>query len=536
MEDNTHEFSNTGNAFEAWTPERSDAAVQLEDQILDLAGEIEAAIHRLLLLLARFDALRGWELGGFSSCAHWLAARAGIDLGAAREKVRTARGLEALPLTSAALSQGRITYSQARALTRVATADDEDLLLDEAEGRTTAQVERLVRGWRLARAEDEAEREEERQRSRCFSVVPDLDGMYRVHGRLTPEQGAMLMRAIDQMGDLLFRESQPGSAYETPKALEAMEQRLGRSKEASSAAASRRRADALALLAERAMRGCGEMMHEAEGVAENESADVASDVPISGSAAERYQVLLYVDMEALEARDARTEHDAGSEQDAREQDARVVRRRSLRSMLEDNVRVSQETSRRRCCDAAVVPVATDGSGHILNLGHRVRTVNPSLRRALEARDRGCRFPGCGKRYTEAHHIKHWADGGETSLTNCVLLCRHHHRLVHEGGWRLHSGSRGEAIFMDPRGHMHADGRWAVRRDLRQKAEHDMQNDARDIPDDRPNDRPDDRPSDGPESGPPSPHVRESQPVYGRGVTHELRRTRVDASFRSTVAV
>ncbi|MBT8396631.1 MAG: HNH endonuclease, partial [Gemmatimonadetes bacterium] len=68
-------------------------------------------------------------------------------------------------------------------------------------------------------------------------------------------------------------------------------------------------------------------------------------------------------------------------------------------------------------------------------GRRTRTVSPSLRRALEARDRGCRFPGCGLRFAEAHHDKHWADGGETRLRNLVLLCRRHHRAVHEGGVR-----------------------------------------------------------------------------------------------------
>src|SRR5690606_7584223 len=76
---------------------------------------------------------------------------------------------------------------------------------------------------------------------------------------------------------------------------------------------------------------------------------------------------------------------------------------------------------------------------------------PPLRRALEVRDRGCRFPGCGLRFTDAHHVVHWADGGETSLDNCVLLCGFHHRLVHEGGWRIQLWKPGEPVFIDPRG-------------------------------------------------------------------------------------
>ncbi|MFW6200514.1 MAG: HNH endonuclease signature motif containing protein, partial [Gemmatimonadota bacterium] len=83
-----------------------------------------------------------------------------------------------------------------------------------------------------------------------------------------------------------------------------------------------------------------------------------------------------------------------------------------------------------------------------------RTISPALRRALEVRDRGCRFPGCGLRFTDGHHVEHWADGGETRLDNLILLCGFHHRLVHEGGWRVERWGRGgerRPAFIDPRG-------------------------------------------------------------------------------------
>jgi hypothetical protein len=83
-------------------------------------------------------------------------------------------------------------------------------------------------------------------------------------------------------------------------------------------------------------------------------------------------------------------------------------------------------------------------------GEASRTVPAALRRALEARDRGCRFPGCGLRFTDAHHLVHWADGGETSLANTVLLCRRHHRLV-EGGCRVFSDKHGRVVFFTPLG-------------------------------------------------------------------------------------
>jgi hypothetical protein len=417
----------------------ADALSELEDRILVLSAHIEASEQRRLELIAEFDRRRGWELGGHRSAAHWLAARAGLDLGTAREKVRVARALEGLPLTRAWLAMGRITFSQARALTRVATADDEMELLELARGRSVAEVERLVRGWRLGSAAEGLEREAERHTSRTFSVVPDLDGMYVVRGRLTPEQGAVLMRAIEAASDVLFREAHtPGrggaEAYEVPAELT----------EETGSAAARRRADAVALLAECAL-GAGFGARKAEGVEDVEGAEDAegasSPHPLSGTRASRYQVMLHVELDALRAHDATG--GAGC------------------SHLADGVRVSHETSRRVACDTAVVPLFLGAGGDVVDAGHARRVVQPSLRRALEARDRGCRFPGCGLRYTEAHHVEHWADGGETSLENCLLLCRHHHRLVHEGGWRMEAVGGGRVVFRDPRGGAHYDGRFTL---------------------------------------------------------------------------
>ncbi len=93
--------------------------------------------------------------------------------------------------------------------------------------------------------------------------------------------------------------------------------------------------------------------------------------------------------------------------------------------------------------------AADGS--VLDVGRRTRTIPPALRRALRARDRQCRFPGCHARRCDSHHIQSWADGGATRLDNLVLLCRRHHRAVHEEGFQVRLGPAGDAEFRWPDG-------------------------------------------------------------------------------------
>ena len=416
--------------------EESDALVTLGDEIATLAAHIHAATHRLLVLLAEFDRRGGWEREGHPSCAHWLAFRTGIDLGAAREKVRAARALLGLPRTSAAMSRGELSFSQVRALSRVATADNEADLLELAKGCTTAQLERVVRGWKRGSRQDEAALERWQHESRTFSVFPDSDGMYVVRGKLPPEVGALLMRAVEAASDALYRDesglerlagaSRPGAdagAEGSPPS--------GSPQPDTLRAAAQRRADAVGLLAERAM-------------AAGFGADAA---PVSGTRAARYQVVLHVDMETLAEDSAGSAAGADGSADG-----------SARSDLEDGTRVSAETSRRLSCDAARIRVTHAPGGSVLDVGRRTRTIPPALRRALEARDRGCRFPGCGSRFCDAHHVKHWADGGPTSLGNTVLLCRHHHRLVHEGGWRVGWDREGRPVFVDPRGGEHYDAR------------------------------------------------------------------------------
>ena len=350
---------------------------RLEEEIAELAAYLDAAVHRLLTRLREFDRREGWG-GGFASCAHWLSWRVGLDLGAAREKVRVARALERLPALDEALRTGLVSYSKVRALTRIATPETEASLLEFALNGSAAQVERLVRAWRKVDHNEEARAEQERHASRYLTLQPDGDGMYELRGRLDPEVAMALKRALESASWDLYRS--PGGAADETEATPAQ-----------------RRADAIGLVAERAH-------HGAAGEASTPTASAGPDHRL---------VVIHVDEDALAG--------AGSGGDA---------------VLEDGTRVSAETSRRLACDAARVRMTHAADGTVGAVGRKTRAVPPALRRALDQRDGGCRFPGCGSRFCDAHHVRHWADGGESRLDNLVLLCRRHHRAVHEDGFRL----------------------------------------------------------------------------------------------------
>ena len=348
----------------------------LGDEIAALCAHISAATYRLLSLLRRYDEQGLWE--GCRSCAHWLSWRTGISLGPAREKVRVARCLPSLPLISASLAKGEISYSKVRALTRVATADNEAELLTFARHGTTAHVERLIRGLRRLELADAGA--EARAARRGLSLYPTDDGDYEVRGRLSPEVGALLLKALEEGEARIYRE-----------------QRAAGTENRTSVA--QRRAEALGLWLE-----------------------------------ERLQPQVQLVLHSFETSGSRVTDAAPS------------------AVTEDGVRVSAETSSRLCCDAEVVPIARGGDGSVLDVGRRQRTVGWRLRKALNARDGGCRFPGCASRLrTHAHHIRHWARGGETAMDNLVLLCPFHHRAVHEGGWRVEMDEGGVPRFFNPLG-------------------------------------------------------------------------------------
>ncbi|MFT5172102.1 MAG: hypothetical protein ACI8W7_000266, partial [Gammaproteobacteria bacterium] len=169
----------------------------LGDRICELAAHLNAASCRLLELIAEFDQCEGWGDDGCNSCAHWLNCKCGVGLNAAREKVRVAHALAVLPQTRETFSKGIISYSKVRAMTRVASADNEDYLLMIATHGTAAHVETVVRGYRRAKADLELEQANARHERRALDWCYDDDGMVIVKIRLTPEDGANFIKAIE---------------------------------------------------------------------------------------------------------------------------------------------------------------------------------------------------------------------------------------------------------------------------------------------------------------------------------------------------
>src|SRR5438093_4382870 len=214
---------------------------RLGHEIAKLSAHLDAAVARLLDLIREFDAREGWN-NGFRSCAHWLSWRVGLDMGAAREKVRVARALGTLPRLAQALARGELSYAKVRALTRVATPETEERLLAVARAGTAEHVERIVRGWRRVDRQAEAREAILQHASRALHVYPDSDGTVRINGRLTAEVGELLTQALTAARETLYQQRRAEAAGTGPSDVfeetPTMEQQ---------------QADALALLAETAL-------------------------------------------------------------------------------------------------------------------------------------------------------------------------------------------------------------------------------------------------------------------------------------------
>jgi len=374
--------------------ERSDGE-KLGDEITELCGYIYAATCHLLELIREFDERQYWAELGFQSCAHWLNFKCGFGMNSARERLRVAHALGDLPKISEKFSEGAISYSKVRAITRVADSSNENYLLMIATHGTAHHVERFIAQFRRAEKLQDAEFANDQYQKREVTYYYDHDGCVVMKARIPADQGEVIIKALEMAMEEDFVGARPAGdcgrqlAGDEPEPI------------------ATRRADALCEIAETYMNN-----------SEN-----------SGSTADRYQVVVHVGAHP----------------------ASPCRRQLAGDTphLENGPHVTAETSRRIACDCSSTVIKEDEQREPLSIGRRSRSIPPPMRRALKARDGGCRFPGCtNHKFVDGHHIIHWADGGETSLDNLVLLCRHHHHLVHEGGFDCKRSKDGEVWFED----------------------------------------------------------------------------------------
>jgi hypothetical protein len=409
---------------------------RLEAQICELAGHLTAATCRFLILLADFDARRGWASWDMNSCASWLSWKCQMSSGAAREHVRVARALRDLPVIRAEFAAARLSYAKVRALTRIATPGNEKGLAEMAGPMTGNQLERFARAHRQVTAADDAGARIRRRLTWRFEDDGSLAGTFR----LPPLAGAVLLKALRAAaGDLEHphgvEDGDSAVSAETPAAGERQAANGGEQPTVTSSSL----ADALLVIAEAFLAGQ---------VAAADNPDV-------------YQVIVHVGTDVLAQGDpvggtdgqlGETPAGVSAETPA---DSRPVPGHladPARCHVEDGPAIGVSTAQMLACTATLSWMRHDHDGTLLDVGRRRRRPTAALRRAARERDHcRCRFPGCESRRVDLHHIQHWINGGRTSLNNLISLCPYHHRLVHERGHLIASAAGGAFAFYHPDG-------------------------------------------------------------------------------------
>ena len=322
------------------------------------------------LAAAEFDEIGGWCEGGIRSFPHWLAITMGFDPHTGKEILRVGKALKSLPLIAAAFAAGQLSFDKVRQITTVAGPETDELMLSIGRGASGSQLERICRSLRRMKEADAPRHDEEELAKRGLWTHFDDDGMMRLVAKLPPEDGAVVMAAIES---ITGSKPLPDSSADDPWAA--------------------RRADALVAMSEHVISG------------------VAGGLVVAGEAR---QVVVHVDVGVL----------TGETPDGL-------------CHVENGAPLSAAAARRIGCDAEIIPVI-ERDGLPIDVGRKYRSAPQRLRRALEVRDRFCRFPGCSvpAQQTHAHHLEHWAFGGATTLDNMILLCGFHHRSYHDGAYRI----------------------------------------------------------------------------------------------------
>jgi hypothetical protein len=357
--------------------ENQGRARELEDRLGQLSAQAHASMAGVALAAAEFDELGGWCDAGIRSFPHWLTINMGFDPHIAKELLRVGQALNSLPLIASAFAAGQLSFDKVRQITTVATPDTDELMLEIGRGASGSQLEGICRSLRRIKELASPSHDQKQLAKRGLWTHYDEDGMMRLVAKLPAEDGAVVVAAIESITGSRPVPDSSGEAVPDPA-----EDRWAA-----------RRADALVAMSEHVISG------------------VAGGLVVAGEAR---QVVVHVDVGVL----------TGEAPDGLCQ-------------LENGAPLSATAARRIGCDAEIIGVI-ERDGLPIDVGRKHRSAPQRLRRALEVRDRFCRFPGCGvpAQQTQAHHLEHWALGGATNLDNMMLLCGFHHRTYHDGGYRI----------------------------------------------------------------------------------------------------
>ncbi len=448
-----------------------DDPAELRSAVTRMAAHINLADWRFVKLIAAMDRTRSWREGGYCNLGNWLDHRCGLGPCASRERIRIGRALAKLPRIDTAFRDGVISYSKVRAITRVATPHTEAMLLAIAEGSSAAQLESLVRTYERVGESDRGRDSSEQRRGLSWYYE---DGMLIMTAAVPAERGALVIEALQQVidgrkdarearhasllgatypGETAADEGSEGAAAEGTGVIHGE----GAPAEAEWTAVEVSTVVSAETPADHTGEDSGEVVFARAASTTVTDVDVFGDVSAETDdlpdwltyelssreqrfadalvdmaehclaspaghwrrrrTGRRYEVVLTIDRNELAAQQS-----AGG----------------ARYHVEPDWGIDEEDARQIACDADLTEFIEDTRGNLLNYERRRRIVPARLLRALKLRDQNrCRFPGCAhQRYVEAHHVKHWIDGGETCLENLVLLCGAHHRLLHHGAYHI----------------------------------------------------------------------------------------------------
>jgi len=414
----------------------------LEARICELAGHLTAATCRFLQLVADFDAREGWASWEMPSCAAWLSWKCQIAPGTAREQVRVARALPALPLIRAEFAAARLSYAKVRALTRIAGPDNEQDLVQMATPMTAGQLERFARAHRRVTSRDGEQARSRRKLS--WGWVDDHELSLR--GQLPPEDAAVLLQALRAAMNDLEHPHHDGTGDDDGADRVSAETRaatLARQDKDDGTAWDRplppppRKEDA-ASLADALVAICADYLAARTDRADNP---------------DTYQVIIHAGTGAITGAEPPDPESAKALAALKETIPLLAFPEShpawpWRSHLEDGAAISPATLQMITCNATITTMLHDAAGNLLNVGRRSRKPSAALRRAARERDRHrCRYPGCESRRVDLHHIRYWSHGGQTELANLLCLCKAHHHLVHDKHISIATVGGGFAFYL-----------------------------------------------------------------------------------------